>query len=119
MMKCYFHYSIDEAQDFQEHLESLIQSPAIYLADEIRLSTVVPDSTVIKYNKKHHDRRIDEKFQIILLVPYGGEVQIVNRTYIRIDNCQLNVQQMNFVLKLVDELREFEGTLDYRPEKEV
>lgn len=119
MMKCYFHYPISKAQDFQEHLEDLLASSPQYIADEINLCTTAPDNTVILYNKNHHDRRIDEKFTIELLLPYSGEIQIISRKYVEIDKCRLTVEQMKFILKLVKELDDFENSLDYRPEKEV
>lgn len=111
--KRYFHYSVSKAQDFQEHLTDMLETSQTYLGDEINLTTSWPDVNVILFNKAHHDERIDEKFHIELLLENGGEVTIINHNKIHINDYSLKIDQLRFIEKLVNELAEFEDSLEY------
>ena len=111
MKTSYFHYPVAKAQDFQEHLIELLNTSPKYLGDEINLTTSFPDVNIISFNKEHHDERIDEKFHIDLLLRNGGEVTIVNRNEIHVNDYSLNINQLRFIEKLVGELAEFEDSL--------
>lgn len=111
MKTSYFHYPVGKAQDFQEHLVELLNTSPKYLGDEINLTTSFPDVNIISFNKEHHDERIDEKFHIDLLLRNGGEVTIVNRNEIHVNDYSLNINQLRFIEKLVGELAEFEDSL--------
>lgn len=111
--KRYFHYSVSKAQDFQEHLNNLLETSPTYLGDEINLTTSWPDINVILFNKEHHDERIDIQFHIEMLLKNGGEVTIVNRNEIHVNDYSLNIDQLHFIEKIVNDLAEFKDSLEY------
>lgn len=110
--KRYFHYSVSKAQDFQEHLTGMLETSPTYLGDEINLTASWPDVNIILFNKSHHDERIDEKFHIELLLESGGEITIINRNEIHVNDYSLNINQLRFIEKIVSELAKFEDSLE-------